>query len=128
MKILLAQGGNALAALPLRIIANLTLADCAPTHITADEKASRPYGQSAWEGKPAGILGVSAGAIGTAMAQQHLRNVLACLGVPTPGQPEAFIQAREGLFDESGNLGADRKKFLQGWMDSYVAWVIKHVA
>jgi hypothetical protein len=39
MKILLAQGGNALAALPLKIIANLTLADCAPTHIAAEEEA-----------------------------------------------------------------------------------------
>lgn len=93
----------------------------------AIDQASRPYGQSAWAGKPAGILGVSAGAIGTAMAQQHLRSVLAYLDVPTLGQPEAYIQAKEGLFDESGNLGADRKKFLQGWMDSYVAWVKKHV-
>ena len=93
----------------------------------AIDQASRPYGQSAWAGKPAGILGVSAGAIGTAMAQQHLRNVLAYLDVPTLGQPEAYIQAKEGLFDESGNLGADRQKFLQGWMDSYVAWVKKHV-
>jgi chromate reductase len=93
----------------------------------AIDHASRPYGQSAWPGKPAGILGVSPGAIGTAMAQQHLRNVLAYLDVPTLGQPEAFIQAKEGLFDEAGNLGADRKKFLQNWMDSYVAWVKKHV-
>ncbi len=93
----------------------------------AIDHASRPYGQSAWAGKPAGILGVSVGAIGTAMAQQHLRNVLAYLDVPTLGQPEAFIQAKEGLFDEAGNLDADRKKFLQGWMNSYVAWVIKHV-
>ena len=93
----------------------------------AIDHASRPYGQSAWAGKPAGILGVSVGAIGTAMAQQHLRNVLAYLDVPTLGQPEAFIQAKEGLFDEAGNLDADRKKFLQGWMDSYVAWVKKHV-
>jgi len=93
----------------------------------AIDLASRPYGQSAWAGKPAGILGVSAGAIGTAMAQQHLRNVLAYLDVPTLGQPEAYIQAKEGLFDEAGNLDADRKKFLQGWMDSYVAWVKKHV-
>lgn len=92
----------------------------------AIDHASRPYGQSAWAGKPAGILGVSVGAMGTAMAQQHLRNVLAYLDVPTLGQPEAFIQAKEGLFDEAGNLAADRKKFLQSWMDSYVAWVKKH--
>ena len=93
----------------------------------AIDNASRPYGQSAWAGKPAGVLGASVGAIGTAMAQQHLRNVLAYLNVPTLGQPEAFIHAKEGLFDENGNIGADSKKFLQNWMDQYVSWVKKHV-
>jgi chromate reductase len=94
----------------------------------AIDNASRPYGQSAWAGKPAGVLGVSVGAIGTAIAQQHLRNVLAYLDVPTLGQPEAFIQAKEGLFDEVGNIGADSKQFLQTWMDRYVAWVKQHAA
>jgi len=94
----------------------------------AIDHASRPYGQSAWAGKPAGVLGVSIGAIGTSMAQQHLRNVLAYLDVPTLGQPEAFIHAKEGLFDQAGNLGADSNKFLRDWMDHYVAWVKKHAA
>jgi chromate reductase len=92
----------------------------------AIDHASRPYGQSAWAGKPAGVLGVSVGAIGTSLAQQHLRNILAYLDVPTLGQPEAFIQAKEGLFDQAGNLGADSRNFLQGWMDRYVAWVKKY--
>jgi chromate reductase len=90
------------------------------------DHASRPYGQSAWPGKPAGVLGVSVGAIGTALAQQHWRNILAYLDVPTLGQPEAFIHAKEGLFDAEGNIGADSRKFLQNWMDQYVAWVKKH--
>ena len=94
----------------------------------AIDHASRPYGQSAWAGKPAGVLGVSVGAVGSAIAQQHLRNVLAYLDVPTLGQPEAFIQAKEGLFDEAGNIGPASIKFLQGWMDQYVAWVKKHNA
>jgi len=92
----------------------------------AIDHASRPYGQSAWAGKPAGVLGASVGAIGTAMAQQHLRNVLAYLDVPTLGQPEAFIHAKEGLFDADGNIGAGSLKFMQAWMDSYVAWVKTH--
>ncbi len=92
----------------------------------AIDHASRPYGQSAWAGKPAGILGVSVGAMGTALAQQHLRNILAYLDVPTLGQPEAFIQAKDGLFDAAGNIGADSLGFLQGWMDRYVAWVTRH--
>lgn len=94
----------------------------------AIDHASRPYGQSAWAGKPAGVLGVSPSVSGTAMAQQHLRNVLATLDVPTLGQPEAFIQAKDGLFDGAGNIGAGSKKFLQNWMDHYVAWVKKHAA
>ncbi len=89
------------------------------------DHASRPYGESVWGGKPAGILGVSPGATGTAMAQQHLRNILAFLDVPTLGQPEAFIQAKEGLFDEDGGIGLGSKQFLQQWMDRYVAWVKK---
>ena len=92
----------------------------------AIDHASRPYGQNAWGGKPAGVIGVSVGAIGTATAQQHLRNVLAYLDVPTLGQPEAFIQAKDGLFDASGNIGEDSKKFLQQWMDAYAAWVKRH--
>ena len=94
----------------------------------AIDHASRPYGQNAWAGKPAGVLGVSVGAIGTALAQQHLRNVLAYLDVPTLGQPEAFVHAKEGLFDSTGEIGAGSKVFLQGWMDRYVAWMIKHAA
>ncbi|HRX61656.1 MAG TPA: NAD(P)H-dependent oxidoreductase [Candidatus Competibacter sp.] len=94
----------------------------------AIDHASRPYGQSVWKGKPAGIIGVSVGAIGTALAQQHLRNVLAYLDVPTLGQPEAFIQAKEGLFDEAGNIGAASRQFLQDWMNQYVAWVKRHAA
>jgi chromate reductase len=91
------------------------------------DHASRPYGQNAWAGKPAGVIGASIGAIGTAMAQQHLRNILAYLDVPTLGQPEAFIHVREGLFDSAGNIGTESKEFLQTWMDQYVAWVKKHV-
>ncbi len=92
----------------------------------AIDHASRPYGQSVWAGKPAGIMGVSLGAIGTAMAQQHLRNVLAYLDVPTLGQPEAFIQASVGLFDSHGDIGPSSKAFLQGWMDHYAAWIKGH--
>jgi chromate reductase len=94
----------------------------------AIDNASRPYGQSAWAGKPAGVIGVSVGAAGTALSQQHLRNVLAYLDVPTMGQPEAFIQVKDGLFDAEGNIGADSRAFLQGWMDKYVAWVKTHAA
>jgi len=95
----------------------------------AIDHASRPYGQNAWGGKPAGVLGISVGALGTALAQQHLRNVLAYLDVPTLGQPEVFMQVKDGLFDDKGHIGNEgTKKFLQGWMDRYVAWVKAHGA
>lgn len=91
------------------------------------DNASRPYGDSAWTGKPAGVLGASIGTIGTALAQQHLRNCLAYLDAPTMGQPEVFIQVKEGFFDEAGNItSADTVRFLQGWMDRYVLWVKRH--
>ena len=72
-------------------------------------------------------MGASPGTIGTAMAQQHLRNILAYLDVPSLCQPEAFIQIRDGFFDETGDIpNPNTKKFLQGWMDAYVAWVKRH--
>ncbi len=92
----------------------------------AIDHASRPYGQSAWVGKPAGVLGISVGTIGTALAQQHLRNVLAYLDVPTMGQPEVFLQNREGLFNADGSIGEASRPFLQGWMDRFVDWVKRH--
>jgi chromate reductase len=93
----------------------------------AIDHASRPYGESAWAGKPAGVIGISPGAAGTAMAQQHLRNILAYLDVPTMGQPEAFLQFKEGMFSAQGTVADERaSKFLQKWMSRYVAWVQEH--
>jgi chromate reductase len=92
------------------------------------DHGSRPYSQGVWSGKPAGVMGVSPGAMGTAMAQQHLRNILAYLDMPTLGQPEAFIHMKDGLIDENGNIGEASLKFIQNWMDKYTAWVKKYVA
>jgi chromate reductase len=94
----------------------------------AIDHGSRPSGKSSWARKPAGIIGASPGAVGTAAAQQHLRTILATLDMPTMGQPEAFVQVKDGLFDEAGNIGEGSRKFLQGWMDRYVAWVKLHAA
>lgn len=94
----------------------------------AIDHASRPYGHSAWAGKPAGVLGISVGALGTSMAQQHLRNILAYLDVPVMGQPEAYLQQQEGFFQVDGSLGDKSRPFLQSWMDHYVAWARAHAA
>lgn len=91
------------------------------------DMASRPYGKGVWAGKPAGIVSASVGAGGGAMAQQHLRNVLAFLDAPTLAQPEAFIQIRDGFFTEAGDIAnADTRQFLENWMSRYSAWVRKH--
>lgn len=87
------------------------------------DHASRPYGDSAWAGKPAGVIGVSPGALGTVLAQQHLRSVLAYLDVPTMGQPEAYIQHREGMFAEDDSLVDPSKNFAKKWLDAYLAFV-----
>ena len=93
----------------------------------AIDHASRPYGQSAWAGKPGGVIGISVGATGTGLAQQHLRNVLAYLDVPTLGQPEIFLQLKEGFFDADGNIANEgTRAFLQGWVDKYVVWIKSH--
>jgi chromate reductase len=90
----------------------------------AIDHASRPYGHSAWVGKPAGVIGASPGPVGTAISQQHLRTILAHLDMPTLGQPEAFLQVRDGFFDEAGNIAnPEMKKFLHAWMDKYATWV-----
>jgi len=85
---------------------------------------SRPWGKNSWSGKPAGVLGTSVGAIGTAIAQQHLRGVLAYLDVPTLGQPEMFIKHDPAKINEKGEILADdMRKFLQTFIDRYAAWV-----
>ena len=90
------------------------------------DHASRPYGQNAWGGKPAGVIGASIGAQGTAVAQQHLRNVLAYLDVPTLGQPEAFLHVKDDFFDASGGIGERSRGFVQKWVDAWAAWVRAH--
>lgn len=70
--------------------------------------------------------GVSVGAAGASMSQQHLRNTLACLDMLTLNQPEAFIQWKDGLIGGAGEIGKQSRKFVRGWMDRYVEWVKRY--
>jgi chromate reductase len=93
----------------------------------AIDHASRPYGQSAWKKKPAGVIGISPGPMGTALSQQHLRNVLAAINVPVLCLPEAFVHRKDGMFDANGKLvDATTRTFLQKWMDAFAAWIRAH--
>lgn len=86
--------------------------------------ASRPYGTSAFAGKPAAVCGASIGSIGTAVAQQHLRNMLAYLDVPTLGEPEVFIHFVADLIAPDGKISnPGTEEFLLGFVDRYVTWV-----
>jgi chromate reductase, NAD(P)H dehydrogenase (quinone) len=84
---------------------------------------SRPYGQSVWDGKPAGIAGASPGAIGTALSQAQLRNVLAAVGVKVLPLPEVFFHFAGEPFDAQGGVtDARTRQFLQGFVDRFVQW------
>jgi chromate reductase, NAD(P)H dehydrogenase (quinone) len=74
--------------------------------------ASRPYGDSAWTGKPAAIMGASVGAFGTARAQYHLRQVFVFLNVHALNQPEVMIANASQNFDAEGNLTNEKTKTL----------------
>jgi chromate reductase, NAD(P)H dehydrogenase (quinone) len=90
--------------------------------------ASRPYGKNSFAGKPAGVIGASIGAIGTALSQAHLRNVLAYLDVPTLAQPEAYLHWREGLADQSGAITDEKVAgFIQKWVDTWRDFVVSYV-
>ncbi|MGV2288282.1 NAD(P)H-dependent oxidoreductase [Trinickia sp. YCB016] len=89
---------------------------------------SRPWGSNSWGGKPGAVLGTSPGATGTALSQQHLRNVLAYLDVATLGQPEMFIKHADGVIDADGNVANDHtRNFLHKFVHRYESWVKRHV-
>lgn len=90
------------------------------------DHGSRPYGDNSWSGIPAGIIGLSIGGTGTAIAQQHLRSVLAFFDMPIFGQPEAFIHWQDDIVGEDGLFGDRSRDFFQGWMDGFAAFVRKN--
>lgn len=92
----------------------------------AIDVGSRPYGQSAWSGKPGAVISVSPGAIGGFGANHHLRQSLVFLNVPCMQQPEAYLGGAGGAFDESGTLAEKTKPFLQAFIDAYGRWVEQH--
>jgi len=86
---------------------------------------ARPFGKSVWPGKPGFITGTSGGAIGTALAQQHLRSVMTGLGMTLLGG-EAYITNKPNLIDDQGNIGDETtQKFLQGFVDRFAGLVAK---
>jgi chromate reductase, NAD(P)H dehydrogenase (quinone) len=84
---------------------------------------ARPYGDNSWAGKPAAITGTSPGAIGTAVAQQHLRQILGVLGALVMGG-EAYITFKPGLVTDTGQISDDSTNaFLQAFVDQFASLV-----
>lgn len=92
------------------------------------DMASRPYGDSAWNGKPAAIVSASPGAIGGFGANHHLRQMLVFLNMPAMAQPEAYIGGAAKLFDAEGKLvNPDTEKFLKNFLAAFETWIGKNV-
>ena len=86
---------------------------------------SRPYGQSAWDGKPGAVVSASIGPLGGFGASHHLRQSLVCLNVPTMAQPEAYIGGVAQLIDANGTLADERTRHaLAKCMQAFAAWVV----
>lgn len=89
---------------------------------------SRPYGKSAWAGKPGAVVSASPGALGGFGANHHLRQSLVFLDVPAMAQPEAYIGGADNLFDGAGKLTSeDTKKFLTGYLAAFAAFAAANV-
>ena len=90
----------------------------------AVDVGSRPYGHSAWNGKPGAVISVSPGAIGGFGANHHLRQSFVFLNVPLMQQPEAYIGGAADLFDQNGTLKSDATRaFLKKFVDAFAAWI-----
>lgn len=88
--------------------------------------ASRPWGTNSFDGKPTGITGTSPGSLGTALAQRHLRGVLAFLNAPTMAQPEGYLQDRPGVITDDGRITDDNtSEFLARWLGAFRTYIEK---
>ena len=87
--------------------------------------ASRPYGENAFTRKPSAVIGTSPGAIGTAVAQQHLRSILSFCNSPQMNAPEAYIQFTPGLITDDGDVtNASTAEFLRNYMSEFRRFIV----
>jgi len=85
---------------------------------------SRPYGESSWEGKPAGVVSVSPGALGAFGANHHLRQSLVFLNMPVLQQPEVYLGRVSELLDKEGNLTSEgTREFLSDFLVAFQQWI-----
>ncbi len=85
---------------------------------------SRPYGSNSFARKASAVIGTSSGAIGTAVAQQHLRSILSFCNSPQMNSPEAYIQFKPGLVDDNHDVTVDATRdFLRKYMEDFHSFI-----
>lgn len=90
----------------------------------AIDVGSRPYGHSAWSGKPCAVVSCSPGSQGAFGANHHLRQCLVFLNMPCMQQPEAYIGGVDKLVDEQGGFtNPATRDFCRGVMSSFERWI-----
>lgn len=90
------------------------------------EWGARPYGQNSFAGKPAAIIGATPGAIGTAVAQSHLRSIAPVLQMTLLAQPEIYLSLRQDHIDANGEFADEGlRKLLNGWVAAFAGWIDK---
>ena len=95
-----------------------------PAIKNAIDWGTRPWGRNCWAGKPAAILGTSAGPLGTAAAQIALRGLVTVCDMPLMGLPEVYLSYKAELFDGSGDVVEERTRtLLNGWIDRFAEWI-----
>ncbi len=88
---------------------------------------SRPYGQSAWDGKPAAVISNSPGLLGGFGANHHLRQVLTFLNMPILQQPEAYISKVAELLDGNGGFKSENtRNYAQSIVDAFVEHIDRY--
>ncbi len=88
--------------------------------------ASRPCGQNSFARKPSAVIGTSPGKIGTAVAQQHLRSILAFCNSPLMNSIEAYIQFEKGLIDDDGKVtNASTEEFLRNFITEFHGFITR---
>jgi chromate reductase len=94
----------------------------------AVDVGSRPSGASAWAGKPAAVLSASPGAMGAFGANQHLRQSLVALNMPTLQQPEAYLGHVDKMFDASGQFANPvTREFCVKFLNAFNEWIARQL-
>jgi chromate reductase len=89
----------------------------------AIDNASRPYGDNAFNGKPAAIMGASIGILGTARAQYHLRQSMVFLNMYPLNQPEVMVPLAQEKIDQNGRLTDQKTRGkIKELLEALVSW------